>query len=430
MNVFKLHKVYTPLSFWRGGGGGSWSELIQTLLRNKTRSVLTGFGVFWGVFMLVGLIGGGQGMKQLLNNNFEGFATNAAIIWAQPTTKPYHGLRKGRKWDMVTADVERLKAQVPELDVVSPVVSNWGARAVVGKRSFSCSVKGVLPDYARVDAPKMRYGRYVNEMDVAQRRKVCVIGEKVYRTLFPGGGNPCGETVRLDSTYYYIVGVDCSKGNMNFNGSAEETVSIPLTLMQQAYNMGDVVHMVAVTARRGTAMSDITPRIRSVIARAHNVDPEDDQSVMVFNTEVLFGVLDSLYDGVDFLIWLVGIGTLLAGAIGVSNIMMVTVRERTSEIGIRRAIGATPLAILGQIVAESIMLTSVTGMGGILLAVVTLQGMELANTEDGIVAAHFQVSFWQAVGAMALLALLGVASGMAPALRAMRIKPVDAMREE
>ena len=151
---------------------------------------------------------------------------------------------------------------------------------------------------------------------------------------------------------------------------------------------------------------------------------------MVFNTEVLFGVLDSLYDGVDFLIWLVGIGTLLAGAIGVSNIMMVTVRERTSEIGIRRAIGATPRVILGQIVAESILLTSVAGMSGILLAVVTLQGMELANTEDGIVAAHFQVSFWNAVGAVLMLVVLGVMAGMAPALRAMRIKPVDAMREE
>jgi putative ABC transport system permease protein len=160
------------------------------------------------------------------------------------------------------------------------------------------------------------------------------------------------------------------------------------------------------------------------------VDPEDDQSVMVFNTEVLFGVLDSLYDGVDFLIWLVGIGTLLAGAIGVSNIMMVTVRERTSEIGIRRAIGATPRVILGQIVAESILLTSVAGMSGILLAVVTLQGMELANTEDGIVSAHFQVSFWNAVGAVLMLVVLGVMAGMAPALRAMRIKPVDAMREE
>ena len=408
----------------------TYHELIETLLRNKTRSLLTGFGVFWGVFMLVGLMGGGKGMKELLNNNFEGFATNSAIIWAQPTTKPYHGFRKGRNWDLTTGDVGRLRAQVPELDVVSPMVSYWGRQAVVGKRTFSCSVRGVLPEYAKVDAPKMRFGRYINEMDVAQRRKVCVIGEKVYRTLFPGGADPCGQTVRIDSTYYNIVGVDFSKGNMNFNGSTDESVSLPLTLMQQAYNMGEDVDMVAVTARPGVTISEITPHIRSVIARAHDVDPEDDQSVMVFNTEVLFGVLDSLYDGVDFLIWLVGIGTLLAGAIGVSNIMMVTVRERTSEIGIRRAIGATPRVILGQIVAESILLTSVAGMSGILLAVVTLQGMELANTEDGIVAAHFQVSFWNAVGAVLMLVVLGVMAGMAPALRAMRIKPVDAMREE
>jgi putative ABC transport system permease protein len=217
---------------------------------------------------------------------------------------------------------------------------------------------------------------------------------------------------------------------MNINGSAEESVSIPLSLMQRAFNMGDNIEMIAITARRGTAISDITPRIREVIARAHDIDPTDEKAVMVFNTEVLFGLLDNLYSGVDLLIWLVGIGTLLAGAIGVSNIMMVTVKERTTEIGIRRAIGATPRVILSQIISESILLTTVAGMSGILFAVLILQMMELGFTEDGIVQSHFQVSFWTAVGAAALLAALGVLAGLAPAGRAMAIKPVDAMREE
>ena len=408
----------------------SFHELLQTLLRNKTRSFLTGFGVFWGVFMLIGLIGGGDGMKEMLNSNFEGFATNSAIIFEQPTTKPYHGFRKGRMWSLATSDIERLRAQVPQLDVISPLASNWGVQAVNGDHKFSCSVKGQLPDYAKVEAPTLYYGRFINEMDIVQQRKVCVLGKKVYKTLFPGGGDPCGQLVRLDSAYYSVIGVNYGGGNMNINGSAEESVCIPLSLMQRAFNMGDRIDLIAITARRGVAMSDITPQIREVIARAHDIDPTDEKAVTVFNTEVLFGLLDNLFHGVDLLIWLVGIGTLLAGAIGVSNIMMVTVKERTTEIGIRRAIGATPRNILTQIISESILLTSVAGMSGILFAVLILQMMELGFTEDGIVKGHFQVDFWTAIGAAFLLAALGVLAGLAPAARAMSIKPVDAMREE
>lgn len=408
----------------------SYHELLETLLRNKTRSFLTGFGVFWGVFMLVALMGGGAGMKEMLSNNFEGFATNSAIIWAQPTTKPYHGFRKGRMWTLSTSDVQRLQEQVPQIDVVSPMLNKWGVQAVNGDNKFNANVKGQLPNYAKVEPPKLYYGRYINDMDIAQQRKVCVIGKRVYKTLFPQGGDPCGQLVRLDSVYYTVIGVDYSTGNMSVNGTADESVAIPLSLMQRAFNRGDEIEMIAITARPGTTINDITPRIREVIARAHHVDPADEKSVMVFNTEVLFGMMDNLFDGVDLLIWLVGIGTLLAGAIGVSNIMMVTVKERTTEIGIRRAIGATPRVILTQIISESILLTAVAGMTGILFAVMILQMMELGFTEDGIVQSHFQVTFWVAVGAAALLAALGVLAGLAPAARAMAIKPVDAMREE
>ncbi|MBP3828759.1 MAG: ABC transporter permease [Bacteroidaceae bacterium] len=408
----------------------TYHELLETLLRNKTRSFLTGFGVFWGVFMLVALIGGGSGMKEMLNNNFEGFATNSAIIWEQPTTKPFHGFRKGRMWVLNTGDLQRLREQVPQIDVISPMANKWGVQVVNGDHKFNANVKGLLPDYAKVEAPKLYYGRYINDMDIAQQRKVCVIGKKVYKSLFPKGGDPCGQLVRLDSVYYSVVGVDYGGGSININGSAEETVCIPLSLMQRAFNMGDDIEMIAITAHKGTAISDITPRIREVIARAHDIDPTDEKAVMVFNTEVLFGLMDNLFEGVDLLIWLVGIGTLLAGAIGVSNIMMVTVKERTTEIGIRRAIGATPRTILTQIISESILLTGVAGMSGIIFAVLILQMMELGFTEDGIVQSHFQVSFWTAIGAAALLAALGVLAGLAPAARAMTIKPVDAMREE
>lgn len=407
-----------------------YREILDTLTRNKSRSFLTGFGVFWGVFMLVSLLGGGQGLKELLQKNFEGFATNSAIIWAQPTTKPYAGFRKGRQWSMVYKDVERLKQQVPELEVVSPVLSHWGGSATFSDKKSSCSMKGLLPNYQEVEAPKMYYGRYLNDMDIKQNRKVCVIGKKVYKDLFPGGGDPCGKMICVDKIYYDVVGVDYSSGNMNINGRTEESVVVPLTLMQKAYNLGDSVHMICVTAKPGITMSSISDKMRSVVAHAHQIDPSDEKGIMVFNTEVMFGMLDNLFSGVNFLILLVGIGTLLAGAIGVSNIMMVTVRERTTEIGIRRAIGATPRDILGQIITESVILTAVAGMSGILFSVIILEMLELGNTSDGIVTAHFQVKFWTAIGAIVLLSILGVLAGLAPAARAMSIKPVDAMRDE
>ena len=409
----------------------SYREILDTLTRNKSRSLLTGFGVFWGVFMLVALMGGGQGLKELLNQNFEGFATNSAMVWAQQTTKAYKGFRKGRRWEMSYQDVERLRHRVPQLDVVSPVLMSTGGMAYYGDRKSSVGVNGVMPNYQRVNEPKMRYGRFLNDMDIAQRRKVCVIGKKTYKDLFPGGGDPCGQHIRVDSIYYQIVGVDYNvSGGMSFGSEAGTTMLLPITLMQQAYNRGTDVDMIALTGRPGVVMSTLAPRIRETIARAHAIDPTDEKGITVFNTEVLFQLLDSLFRGVNFLIWLVGLGTLLAGAIGVSNIMMVTVRERTTEIGIRRAIGATPRMILSQILSESIVLTLVAGMSGILLAVLILQMLELANTEDGILLAHFQVGFWTAIMAALVIALMGILAGLAPAARAMTIKPVDAMRDE
>ena len=407
-----------------------YREILDTLTRNKSRSFLTGFGVFWGVFMLVALIGGGQGLKELLNNNFEGFATNSAMVWAQPTKKAFKGFRKGRKWELEYKDVERLRQRLPELNVITPVLFSNGGFAYYGDRKAEISVKGQSPDYRFVEEPQLRYGRYINEMDMQQCRKVCVIGKKTYKDLFPKGGDPCGESIRIDSIYFQIVGVDNRSNGMNMGGESESTVILPITLMQQVYNRGNEVDMISVTGREGVVMSRLSQPIREVVAAAHAIDPTDEQGIMVFNTEVLFQLLDNMFRGVNFLIWLVGLGTLLAGAIGVSNIMMVTVRERTTEIGIRRAIGATPRMILSQIISESVILTVVAGMSGILFAVLILQMLQLGNTEDGIVKAHFQVGFWTAIIAAATIAAMGILAGLAPALRAMSIKPVDAMRDE
>ena len=409
----------------------TYKEILDTITRNKSRSLLTGFGVFWGVFMLIALIGGGQGLKELLQNNFAGFATNTAVIWAQNTTKPYKGFNKGRAWSMELNDISRLRQQVPELDVITPLLFGGRKNLVYGDKTFSASTQGVNPDYAQVSAPKIFYGRYINEMDIKQQRKVCVIGKQIYKNLFPGGGDPCGKTLRVDSTYYTIVGVDYRSGNgVNFGGRADETITLPQSVLRSAYNRGNAVDIIAVTGKQGVVMSTLTNRIRTCIGRVHKIDPTDENGLMVFNTEVLFQMLDNLFKGVNFLIWLVGIGTLLAGAIGVSNIMMVTVKERTTEIGIRRAIGATPKMILSQIMSESIILTLVAGMSGILFAVAILQLLEMGNTTDGILTAHFQVNFWTAITSTILVCLLGGLAGLAPAWRAMSIKPVDAMRDE
>ena len=283
---------------------------------------------------------------------------------------------------------------------------------------------------AKVMEPKMYYGRYLNDMDIREQRKVCVIGKKVYKELFKEGGDPCGKKIRVDSTYFEVVGVDYSSSSLSFNGRAEEKITLPITLMQSLFNRGNEVDLIAATGREGVVMSKITDRIRETVARAHYVDPTDEQGAIVFNTELMFQLVDNVFHGVNFLIWLVGLGTLFAGAIGVSNIMMVTVRERTTEIGIRRAIGATPKMILSQIISESIVLTLVAGMSGILFGVMILQMLEMYNTEDGIINIHFQVSFWTAIFCAVVIATMGALAGLAPAARAMSIKPVDAMRDE
>ena len=411
----------------------TYREIVDTITRNKARSFLTGFGVFWGVFMLVALMGGGKGLKEMLEKNFEGFAQNTVVIGAEQTTKPYKGFRKGRWWSMDYKDIDRLKQRVPELESVVPMIfSRWrgNSTAYYGDQKTQPRIQGTVPEMVKVITPKMYYGRYLNDVDMQEQRKVCVIGKKVYKELFKEGGDPCGKKIRVDSTYFEVIGVDYAEGGISFNGRAEEKITLPITLMQSLFNRGNEVDLIAATGREGVVMSKITDRIRETVARAHYVDPTDEQGAIVFNTELMFQMVDNLFKGVNFLIWLVGLGTLLAGAIGVSNIMMVTVRERTTEIGIRRAIGATPRMILSQIISESILLTLVAGMSGILFGVMILQMLELANTEDGIVNAHFQVGFWTAIFCAFVVSSLGVLAGLAPAARAMSIKPVDAMRDE
>ncbi|MBO7070389.1 MAG: ABC transporter permease, partial [Bacteroidales bacterium] len=295
----------------------TFREILDSITRNRSRSLLTGFGVFWGVFMLMLLIGGGQGLKELMQKNFEGFAQNSCIVFADETSKPYKGFKKGRVWNLTYDDVDRLKNMVPELETVTPVVSLWGKSVVRDEFTYGKAVvKGARPDYSNVETPSLMYGRYLNGSDNAQERKVCVIGKSVYNSLFPEGGDPCGKQIQVDGSYYTVIGVDWKEGGgININGRAEDQVTIPINQARRAYNTGNVVHMLCFTAKEGITMSDITPRIREIVARAHYIDPTDEQAMFLLNTQLIFGLVDNLFRGINFLIWLIGLGTLLAGAI-------------------------------------------------------------------------------------------------------------------
>ena len=403
----------------------SFRETADSLTRNRRRTILTGFGVFWGLFMLLFMIGGGQGLKGLLQENFGGFASNTMVLISSNTSKPYKGLPEGRYWNFTRTDIDRLKQMVPELDVVSPMISGWGNTVEYGEHSTSAALRGVNADYCKIEQPKIRYGRYLNETDIQLERKVCVIGKRIYQNLVPDGGDPCGKFVKVGDLYFKIIGVDFNSSIVSINSNASYSLMIPASLASTIYNRGNIVDIICITAKGGIHTSVLEPRIRSIMARQHSFDPDDLEAMQILNTEEIFMIVDNLFRGLNFLIWLVGLGTLLAGCIGVSNIMMVTVKERTVEIGIRRAIGAMPGEILTQIITESVALTLAAGSAGIVFAVFLLNIFEKVSTD-----ATFQISFNTAVLAAALLALLGALAGLAPALRAMAVKPVDAMRDE
>ena len=412
----------------------TWEEILVTITRNKTRSLLTAFGIFWGIFMLISLLGGAKGMQETLSLQFKGFATNSGFMGTNQTSKAYRGFQQGRYWDLENKDVERILRNVEGADVVTPTLARWGVNIVYNEQKISGTLKGLYPIYSQIEEPLITQGRYLNDMDVRDNRKVCIIGKQIYESLFyeslfPGGENPCGKYIEINGIYYQVIGVNMGTGNVSIQGNTETSVIIPFSTMQNNYNFGQKVQMIAYTARKGYAISEVEKDIAKIVKQAHLIHPDDDQALVQLNAEVLFGMMDNLFSGIRILGWMVGLGTLLAGAIGVSNIMMVTVKERTTEIGIRRAIGARPNDILQQILSESIVLTSLAGMSGITFAVFLLNIVESA-TSTPTAPIHFQISFWQAIGACILLIILGLLAGLAPAYRAMAVKPIEAIRDE
>ena len=410
-----------------------WQEIWQTITHNKSRSVLTAFGIFWGMFMLVAMVGAGQALENGMMSGIEGFATNSCFVSNDLTSEPYKGFKKGRSWYIENADIPIMENNIPEIQYISPVL--FGGRSedknvIRGEKSGSFNSKGVYPNYNLIDNNKLSYGRFINDIDTEGKRKVCVIGERVYETLFNKGEDPVGKNIQLNGIYFQVIGVTRKTTNVNIGGNAEETIILPFTTMQQAFNQGNRVHFLAITAYPNIKVSVVEKRVKEELKKIHNIAPTDETAVWSMNLEDMFTSFLYLGIGIGILIWVVGLGTLTAGGIGVSNIMLVTVRERTKEIGIKRALGATPRNIINQIMTESVVLTLIAGIAGIMLGVGVLRvvGIMLQNTD-----AFFkdpQVSFTVAIGALFILVIIGLFAGYLPARRAMQIKAIEAIRDE
>ena len=265
-----------------------------------------------------------MGMQQAMSSQFEGFATNSAFLVSQKTGEAYKGFRKGRWWNLELSDIERLRNGVAEIDIITPSIAYWGRTAVHGDKKYECSVKGVYPEYEHKEHQEMAYGRFINDVDIKEARKVCTIGKRVYEILFHPGEDPCGKYIRVDGIYYQVVGMCSSEGNMNIQGQASEAITLPYTTMKQAYNLGNRIHVACFTVKPGVKVTDIQDKVEHIVKAAHYISPDDKQAVMMLNAEAMFSMVDNLMTGVRILIWMVGLGTLFAGAIGVSNIMMVT----------------------------------------------------------------------------------------------------------
>jgi len=410
-----------------------WQEIWFTITHNKSRSVLTAFGVFWGMFMLVVMVGAGVALKKGMSKNIEGFATNSMFVWTQPTSVPYKGFIKGRNWNMQNEDIPLLINKIPEIQYLAPVLFGGGTSNNVTRndKSGSYGVKGNYPAYNQIDQSKMIYGRYINDIDIAEKRKVCVIGERVYQVLFPKDENPIGKNIQVNGIYFQVVGVTRHTSDIiNIGGNAEESVVLPFSTMQQAFNQGTIVHFMAITAKPGIKVKVIEDKVHAVLGEKHSISPEDKKAIGGFNMEDIFNIFLYLGIGIAVLIWFVGLGTLFAGAIGVSNIMLVTIRERTKEIGIRRALGATPGNIISQILSESIILTLIAGVTGLMFGVGILSLVGYVLEKNDSFFRDPQISFLVAMAALLILLIIGTFAGFIPANRAMKIKPIEAIREE
>lgn len=418
-----------------------WQEILSALKKNKLRTVLTAFGVFWGIFMLVIMLGSGKGLENGVYNGMGGFATNSVFMWSQNTTIPYHGFKKGRWYNFNNSDTKVLRDQIPELEYIAPRLqprfwqSEGQNNVVRGLKTGAFNIFGDVPDYNKIDPVTIIKGRYINNEDIEKRRKNVVIGARVADLLFEKNENPIGEYIQIRGVYFMVVGVYKSQHNGGWAEWQETTIEMPLTTLQQVYNFGDQVGWFALTSRSDVSVSLAEEKAKTILKKRHQISPADNEAIGSENVEKQFKKISRLFFGIRALIWIVGIGTLLAGVIGVSNIMLIIVKERTKEIGIQRALGATPFNIISQIISESVFLTSIAGYIGLLLGVGIIEAINMALQKSQEAGANVmftrpEVDFNVAVTALIILIVCGAIAGFIPAKRAINVKPIEALRYE
>lgn len=414
-----------------------FAEIWETIRRNRSRSLLTAFGVFWGLLMLIILVGVGTGLNNGLVKGLQGVPASSLYFGTDHTSMPYKGFQKGRRFNIDNDDVSALRREFSDVaEYISPINFVGSNKFSVGDRSGDYELVGITPDYFHTMPLALDMGRTLNVNDILERRKVCVIGRRMYNELFPGEPDIAGQLIKAGSVYYQVVGViHRLSDNINIGFNADETLMMPITTAQLNYGQGNTVHFMSLSLRDGYSMAEHQDRIIGLLKQRHIVHPDDPTAFWSFNVEEIIGQFSMLFSGVSILIWIVGIGSLLAGLIGISNIMLVTVRERTQEIGIRRALGARPSTITRQILSETLLLTFAAGIGGLLIGVwiITAAGSVMANqppSAEPSLMGPPQIPFSVAVAAFIILILGGLLAGWLPARRAMRIKAIDALREE
>jgi putative ABC transport system permease protein len=413
-----------------------WQEIKSALLRNRLRTALTAFGVFWGIFLLMVMLGSGSGLRNGVMRGFEGGATNSLYIWTQRTQKPFAGLPAGRPLRLVNGDVQAIRDKIAEVEVVAPRNQlggfQGGNNVSRGAKSGAFSVMGDYPDIRRIQSLRIDSGRFLNPLDLDQMRKVAVIGTRVRDVLFPRDENPIDQSIVINGVYFQVIGVFQSAQSGDDAERDAQTIFVPFTTFQRAFNFGDRVGWLAIISRPEVPASVAEEKVLALLKARHKVAPDDVRAFGHFNLEEEYRKVQGLFAGIRILVWLVGVGTLAAGAIGVSNVMLIIVKERTKEIGIRRAVGAQPRAIVGQIVVESVILTAIAGYFGLVagIALMEIVGRLLPSGDGARMFVNPDVGIAEALRALAVLIGAGLVAGLAPAQRALQVSPIVALRSE
>jgi len=409
-----------------------WTEIADALRTNKLRTILTALGVFWGMFMLVVMLGFGAGLERGVKKSMMGFATNAVYVWGGRTSMPYEGMRPGRYIGFDNDDYDALR-NVPGIEFLAPRNQlggyREGANAVRGVKTGNYTIYGDVPAYRHIAAPNMIGGRFLNDLDLSEYRKVCVIGDQVVTELF-AGDDPIGEYIQIRGVFFQVVGWAKSPAADDRADRDNSTIQVPFTTFQRTFNYGDEVGWFAMTGEADLPGSELEKRVKSLLGKRHDVHPDDTEAVGSFNAEEEFGKITTLFAGIRFFVWFVGVMTLAAGIVGVSNILLIVVRERTKEIGLRRALGATPFSVVAMILQESVTLTAVAGYAGLVTGVVILELVGLAVGPDNPTMGQPSVDLSTALAAGAVLLVAGAVAGVIPARNAVAIQPVEALHAE